>query len=161
VTSLPLDRAAYQYAISQPPSKVNHPLWSAVTAMEKDKQGCKTWRPLFSRQTTSTTLQLAVDHAFTGSYTRRFRPSDPPASMRCPCRHPLHNPHHLIRDCRLFYLQRVGHRLIDHGRTLPLKTLFSTTSQMAHRLLSFIADSRAAMCPPEIGHWVNIPPEPD
>jgi hypothetical protein len=46
-------------------------------------------------------------------------------------------------------------------RTLSLKTLFSTTTQMAHRLLSFIADSRAAMRPPEIGRWVNIPPEPD
>jgi hypothetical protein len=32
---------------------------------------------------------------------------------------------------------------------------------MAHCLLSFIADSRAAMRPPEIGRWVNIPPEPD
>jgi hypothetical protein len=30
---------------------------------------------------------------------------------------------------------------------------------MAHRLLSFIADSRAAMRPPEIGCWTNIPPE--
>jgi hypothetical protein len=32
---------------------------------------------------------------------------------------------------------------------------------MAHCLLSFIADSRAAMHPPEIGRWVNIPLEPD
>jgi hypothetical protein len=38
-TGLPLDGVAYQYAISQPPSEVNHPLWSAATAMEKDKQG--------------------------------------------------------------------------------------------------------------------------
>jgi hypothetical protein len=32
---------------------------------------------------------------------------------------------------------------------------------MAHRLLSFIAESRAAMRPPEIGRRANIPPEPD
>jgi hypothetical protein len=38
-TGLPLDGAAYQYVISQPPSEVNHPLWNAVTAMEKDKWG--------------------------------------------------------------------------------------------------------------------------
>jgi hypothetical protein len=38
-TGLPLDRAAYQYVISQPPSEVNHPLWSAMVAMEKDKWG--------------------------------------------------------------------------------------------------------------------------
>jgi hypothetical protein len=160
-TGLPLDGAAYQYAISQPPSEVNHPLWSAATAMEKDKQGRKTQHPLFSWRTTSTTLQLAVDHAFTGSYAKRFRPLDPPPSLRCPCGHPLCNPHHLIRDCQLFYLKRLGHRIIDHGRTLPLKTLFSTTPQMAHHLLSFIADSHAAMHPPETGHWANIPPEPD
>jgi hypothetical protein len=71
-TGTPLDGAAYQYAISQPPSKVNHPLWSATVAMEKDKRGRKTQHPLFSRRTTSTALQLAVDHAFTGSYTSKF-----------------------------------------------------------------------------------------
>jgi hypothetical protein len=160
-TGFPLDGAAYQYSISQPPSEKNHPLWSAATAMEKDERGRKTRRPLFSRRTTSTTLQLAVDHAFTGSYAKRFRPLDPPPTLRCPCGHPLRTPHHLIRDCRLFYLQRTGHKIITHGRTLSLKTLFSTTTQMAHRLLSFIADSCAAMRPPEIGRWVNIPPEPD
>jgi hypothetical protein len=160
-TGLPLDGAAYQYAISQPPSEVNHPLWTAATAMEKDEWGRKTRRPLFSRQTTSTTLQLAVDHAFTGSYAKKFRPLDPPHSLCCPCGHPLHNPHHMIRDCRLFYLQRVGHKITTNGRTLSLKTLFSTTTHMAHCLLSFISNSRAAMRPPEIGRWANIPPEPD
>jgi hypothetical protein len=40
--------------------------------MEKDKWGHKTWHPLFLWQTTSTTLQLVIDHAFTGSYARRF-----------------------------------------------------------------------------------------
>jgi hypothetical protein len=160
-TGLPLDGAAYQYAISQPPSEVNHPLWTAVTAMEKDERGQKTRRPLFSCRTTSTTLQLAVDHAFTGSYAKKFRPLDPPHSLCCPCGHPLRNPHHMIRDCHLFYLQRVGHKITTNGRTLSLKTLFSTTTHMAHRLLSFISDSRAAMRPPEIGHWANIPPEPD
>jgi hypothetical protein len=82
---LSLDGAAYQYAISQPPSEVNHPLWSTVTAMEKDERGCKTQRPLFLWRTTSTTLQLAVDHTFTRSYAKRFRPLDPPSSLRCPC----------------------------------------------------------------------------
>jgi hypothetical protein len=77
-TGYPLDGAAYQYTISQPPSEVNHPLWSTVVTMEKDEQGCKTKCPLFPQWTTSMTLQLAVDHAFTGSYTRRFRPLDPP-----------------------------------------------------------------------------------
>jgi hypothetical protein len=77
-TGLPLDGAAYQYAISQPPSEVNHPLWSMAVTMEKDERGRKTRRPLFLWQTTSTALQLAVDHAFTGSYARKLRPLDPP-----------------------------------------------------------------------------------
>jgi hypothetical protein len=95
-TGTPLDGAAYQYAISQTPSEVNHPLWSAMVAMEKDEQGRKTWRPLFMWWTTSTALQLAVDHAFIRSYAKCFRPADPPDSLRCPCGFHLHNPDHLI-----------------------------------------------------------------
>jgi hypothetical protein len=80
-TGTALDGAAYQYAISQPPSERNHPLWSAAVAMEKDERGRKTRHPLFPRRTTSTALQLAVDHAFTGSYAAKFRPLDPPSSV--------------------------------------------------------------------------------
>jgi hypothetical protein len=46
-TGTPSDGVAYQYVISQPPSKINHPLWSAAVAMEKDEQGGKTQHPLF------------------------------------------------------------------------------------------------------------------
>jgi hypothetical protein len=53
---IPLDRAAYQYTISQPPSEVNHPLWSAAVTLEKDEQGRKTRCPLFLRRTTSTVM---------------------------------------------------------------------------------------------------------
>jgi hypothetical protein len=63
-TGIPLDGVAYQYTISQPPSEVNHPLWSTAVTMEKDKRGHKTWCPLFLRRTTSMALQLAVDHTF-------------------------------------------------------------------------------------------------
>jgi hypothetical protein len=160
-TGLPLDGAAYQYAISQPPSKVNHPLWSAAVAMEKDKQGRKTRRPLFPRWTTSTVLQLAVDHAFTGSYASRFRPLDPPESLRCPCRAPHRNPNHLIRDCRLYYLTCISCKITTRGHTLPLKSLFSHLVEHSHRLLSFIHQTRAAMCPPEIGRPIPVEPEPD
>jgi hypothetical protein len=142
-TGFPLDGAAYQYAISQPPSEKNHPLWSATTAMEKDKWGRKTRHPLFSRRTTSTTFQLAVDHAFTGSYAKRFRPLDPPSSLRCPCRHPLHTPHHLIRDCHLFYLKRVGHKIIrmathslsKHSFLLTHKWLIAYSLSLLTRVL--------------------------
>jgi hypothetical protein len=157
----PLDGAAYRYAISQPPSEVNHPLWSAAVAMEKDEWGRKTQRPIFTRRTTSTTLQLAVDHAFTGSYASRFRPNDPPSSLRCPCGFHLRNPDHLIRHCRYFYLPRLSSQIISRGLILSLKTLFSHSVEHSHRLLSFIQQSRAAMRPPETEVRNRMPPEPD
>jgi hypothetical protein len=160
-TGLPLDRAAYQYTISQPPSEHNHPLWTAAVAMEKDEWGRKTRRPLFPRRTTSTALQLAVDHAFTGSYASRFRPLDPPSSLTCPCGYHLRNPHHLIRDCRLHYLTRVSTLITTRGHTLSLTQLFSHSAEHAHQLLSFIHRSCVAMRPPEIGRPIPVEPEPD
>jgi hypothetical protein len=158
---LPLDGAAYQYAISQPPSEVNHPLWSAVVAMEKDEQGRKTRRPLFPRRTTSMAFQLAINHTFTGSYVSRFRPLDLPSSLTCPCGHPLRNPHHLIRDCRLYYLTHISCKITTRGHTLLLKSLFSHSVEHAHRLLSFIHRSRIAMRPPENSQTIPVELEPD
>jgi hypothetical protein len=160
-TGIALDGAAYQYTISQPPSERNHPLWSAAVAMEKDEWGRKTRHPLFPRRTTSTALQLAVDHAFTGSYASKFRPLDPPSSLTCPCGAHLRNPHHLIRDCCLHYLTRVSTLITTHGHTLSLTQLFSHSVEHAHRLLSFIHCSRVAMRPPEIGRPIPVEPEPD
>jgi hypothetical protein len=160
-TGTPLDEAAYQYAISQPPSEVNHPLWSTMVATEKDERGRKTRHPLFTWQTTSTALQLAVDHAFTSSYAQCFRPSDPPESLWCPCGSPLCNPDHLIQHCRFHYLHRLSCLIITHGHILPLKSLFSHLVEQAHRLLSFIQHSCAAMCPPEMEVVRRMPPEPD
>jgi hypothetical protein len=147
--------------ISQPPSEVNHPLWSAAVAMEKDKRGHKTRCPLFTRWTTSMAFQLAVDHAFTGSYAWRFRPTDPPESLWCPCGFHLRNPNHLIRHCWFHYLHRLSCLIITCGRTLPLKSLFSHSVEHSHRLLSFIQQSHAAMCPPEMEVVRRMPPEPD
>jgi hypothetical protein len=157
----PLDGAAYQYAISQPPSEVNHPLWSAAVAMEKDERGRKTRRPIFSRRTTSTTFQLAVDHAFTGSYARRFRPNDAPSSLQCPCGFHLRNPDHLIRHCRHHCLTCLSNQIISRGLILSLKTLFSHSVEHLHHLLSFIQQSRAAMHPSEMEASNRMPPEPD
>jgi hypothetical protein len=160
-TGLPLDGAAYRYAISQPPSKINHPLWSAAVAMEKDKRGQKTRRPLFTRWTTSMALQLAIDHTFTGSYASKFRPLDPPKSLTCPCGHHTRDPNHLIRNCRLYYLTRISCKITTHGHTLPLSSLFSHSVEHSNQLLSFIQHSRVATCPPEIGQPIPVEPEPD
>ena len=70
-------RFCYQHAIMEPPSIHHHPLWKEATSLTKKVVGQRR-RPKYTRCTTSTALQLAVDHAFTGSYARRFRPLDPP-----------------------------------------------------------------------------------
>jgi hypothetical protein len=129
--------------------------------MEKDERGRKTQCPLFPRWTTSTALQLAVDHVFTGSYMSRFRPLDPPSSLTCPCGYHLRNPHHLIRDCRLHYLTRVSTLITMRGHTLLLTQLFSHSAEHAPRLLSFIHRSCVAMRPPEIGQPIPVELEPD
>jgi hypothetical protein len=129
--------------------------------MEKDERGRKTRRPLFTQRTTSMALQLAVNHAFTGSYARRFHPADPPESLWCPCGYPLHNPDHLIRHCRFFYLHCISCLITTCSRTLPLKSLFSHSVEHAHCLLSFIQQSHAAMRPPEMEVVDRMPLEPD
>jgi hypothetical protein len=58
--------------ITEPPSGSDHPLWVAATDLEKDEHGRKTHCLLYSHCFTSAAIQLAVDHAFTGSYTKRF-----------------------------------------------------------------------------------------
>ena len=75
-------RNAYVYAITQPPSTNHHRPWKEAPEVETDDRGRK--RLVHHRRTTWTALQLAVDHAFTGSYASTFRPSDPPPLIRLP-----------------------------------------------------------------------------
>jgi hypothetical protein len=129
VTGHPSDGHAHTFVITEPPSEHHHPLWSAATAVEKDERGKKTKRPLYTRRTTSTAFQLAVDHAFTGSYAQRFRPSDTPETLACPCGVPLRTPQHITRECPLFYQTRVNHAIHTHGRTISYPSLYSSPTQ--------------------------------
>ena len=90
---------------------------------QPDELGLKTKRPLYRRHTTSTALQLAVDHTFTGSYVARFRPADPPETLRCPCSSPSRDPTHIILDCPLFTEARLTSSIITPSRTHPPTTL--------------------------------------
>jgi hypothetical protein len=106
----------------------------------------------------STAFQLAVDHAFTGSYARRFRPADPPETLTCPCGCPLRTPQHITRECPLYYQIRVNHAIHTHGRTIAYSALYNSHP---HKLLSFLRDSRAASRPPDFGPPAEVAPEPD
>ena len=62
-------RFCYQHTITEPPSIHHHPLWKEATSLTKKVAGQRR-KPKYIRCTTSTALQLAVNHAFTGSYAR-------------------------------------------------------------------------------------------
>ena len=83
----------------------------------------------------STALQLAVDHTFTGSYTARFRPSDPPHTLSCICGARLRDPDHIIRRCPVFHQQRIDTVIHAAYRTLTLQQLFNSYPE---RLLAFL-----------------------
>ena len=111
-------------------------------------------RVSFTRRTTSTALQLAVDHAFTGSYARRFRPADPPETHLCVCGPVLRDPAHLLTRCPLFHQQRVDAIIITDHRTLSLRQLFQTHPE---RLLAFLQAPGIARPPPNTSQreWVE------
>ncbi|KAN0124624.1 hypothetical protein V8E53_015753 [Lactarius tabidus] len=62
----------------------------------KAEQREKKWSRLRLSCTTTTTLQVAVDHAFKGTYISRFCPSDPEEAARFPCGDLLHSTQQLI-----------------------------------------------------------------
>ena len=118
--------------------------------VENDILGRPVKRPLYRRRTTSTALQLAVDHAFTASYAIRFRPSDPPESLSCTCGNVLRTPYHIITSCPLHFRDRVNAGIHNHNGTLSLRALFSTRAGVT-KLLSFLQTSGAATRPHHSG----------
>ena len=72
--------AAYSYTITTHPSETPHPLWkeASKTKVEEDELGRKVTLPLYHHRTTLAAFQLAIDHAFTGTYAKHFCPLDPP-----------------------------------------------------------------------------------
>ena len=96
---------------------------------------------------TSTAFQLTVDHAFTGSYATRFRPSDPPETLTCPCGSRTCDPSHIILDCPLFHEARALTKIVTPSHSLTLRQLL-TESKFVPRLLQFLDITRAAARPP-------------
>ncbi|KAH9067012.1 hypothetical protein EDB83DRAFT_2596874 [Lactarius deliciosus] len=136
------------------------PLWRAATAREKDDRGRQTGRPLYTRKTTSTALQLAVDHAFTGTYVIRFRPGDPEEASACPCGALFKTDIHILYDCphQLIPVARHLSRIVYNGIRTPYGGLYR--SKNSHRLLTFLQLS-GAMSKPDPGPVTEMSPEPD
>ena len=108
---------AYSHAIISAPSINHHPLWRECTTRIPATPGSKKRVFKYRRCTTATALQLAVDHVFTGSYAKRFRPKDPPKSLTCKCGAKMRDPDHILRRCPIFHTQR---------STLPFTPLFAS-----------------------------------
>ena len=144
------------------PDGNNHPLWTHATDCARDNRGHKiTSQPLYTRRTTSAALQLACDHAFTGSYSKRFRQADPPESHSCPCGYGLRNPKHLILHCPRHTRHHINTGIAGRYNPLTLTQLFSTKRGVAY-LLDFLKSSKIATqpeCSPEPP--VQLHPEPD
>ncbi|KAH9168440.1 hypothetical protein EDB89DRAFT_1909283 [Lactarius sanguifluus] len=122
---------AHKHTITQPPNGGSHALWQAATQRAKDSKGNKTRKFRFNRRTTSTAIQVAVDHAFTGTYVDRFRPNDPPEARECPCGYQTRSSLHIIHSCTRFNAARCQARISyrratcsptpkpDHGKRSP------------------------------------------
>jgi hypothetical protein len=147
-----------EHIIKEPPSVGHHPLWAAATEVKKDQNGKKTRIPKYSRHTTSAALQLAVDHTFTRTYARRFRPADPPETTTCPCGAITRSPSHLIHECLHLLQHCINAGIHTHNRMLTLEKLHSSIKH-AHQLMAFISESRVAFRPPDFD--IPIPPDPD
>jgi hypothetical protein len=145
------DHLAYDIAILRPPDGSNHPLWNA--ACKKDQSG---FPPDYTRHTTTTALRLAVGHAFTGTYARRFRPDLPIESQRCPCGWFDRSDFHLIYECPRYASAR---RQTSQNLTwdnVPLDKFYGDVNY-ARLFLDFLQISRAAF-KPESGSEVPFEP---
>jgi hypothetical protein len=151
---------AYKHALTRPPDGNNHALWQAAMDKERDEGGRKTKKYHYSRCTTSTAFQVAVDHAFTGTYVTRFRPNDPPGAQVCPCGAPLRTPQHITHSCYRFRWERAASGINYYGRMVPFRKILGPTKKNAMRLLTFIQESRA-FTRPESGPQGRVPPEPE
>ncbi|KAH8976692.1 hypothetical protein EDB92DRAFT_1148637, partial [Lactarius akahatsu] len=104
------------------------------------------------RRTTSTAFQVATDHAFTGTYSARFRQSDPPESRTCPCGAPSRSSEHVIFHCPRFIQPRLSLGLLSAAfcpvhPPIQYSSLFTTRDATVKLLLKFLQQTRALSRP--------------
>ncbi|KAI9433731.1 hypothetical protein H4582DRAFT_969430 [Lactarius indigo] len=140
----------------------HHPLWLQVTAAEKEPSGRR--RAKHTRRSTSTLMQFATDHAFTGTYVQRFRNNNPPENASYPCSAPLRTAEHIIHSCPRYLQNRINTGILRFA-VLPTPPLYPFTLLLSEKrgvgkLLDFFDQTRA-LSKPESGPPIPVPPEPD
>ncbi|KAH9162694.1 hypothetical protein EDB89DRAFT_2024606 [Lactarius sanguifluus] len=146
--------------IHPPDPKHPHPLWQLAVAAEKLPNGRR--RAKHTRRTTSTIMQVATDHAFTGTYVQRFRTNDPPENISCPCGAEVRDSIHVVLECPRYVQARIDSGILPtrpHHQPLPFSSLLGTRKGIK-MLLDFFDKTRALSCP-ETGPPLPVPPEPD
>ncbi|KAH8977668.1 hypothetical protein EDB92DRAFT_1808382 [Lactarius akahatsu] len=107
-------------------------------------------------------MQVATDHAFTGTYVQRFRKNDPPGNVSCPCGHALRDSDHIIRHCPRYTGDRISTAILSTAFApvhplYPFHDLLSTRVG-AERLLKFLDLVTRALSKPGSGPPLNVPP---
>ena len=138
---------AHTHTLTHPPDGNNHPLWQAATDQKKDEQGKKVKKYTFSCHTTSTALQVAVNHAFTGLYAVCFRLANPPESRKCPCRAPLRTPQHITHECYRYMWEWAVAGINHYSCLVPFQRILGPSKKNMLRLLMFIQETRACKHP--------------
>ncbi|KAH9028561.1 hypothetical protein EDB84DRAFT_1272164 [Lactarius hengduanensis] len=110
-------------------------------------------------------MQVATDHAFTGTYSWRFRPSDPPENTTCPCGAPLRSAEHVLLHCLRFVQPRLSYAILSAvwnpiQPLLPYPALFQSRKG-AEKLCKFLQFTRALSRPDPGPPLPAMPPEPD
>ncbi|KAH9008409.1 hypothetical protein EDB85DRAFT_1883488 [Lactarius pseudohatsudake] len=109
-------------------------------------------------------MQVATDHAFTGTYVQHFRKNYPPENVACPCGHPLRDADHVICHCPRFTQPRLSTAILSaaFAPTNPIYPfhLLLSEKEGIGRLLKFLSLTRA-LSKPESGPPPPVPPEPD
>ncbi|KAH9053721.1 hypothetical protein EDB87DRAFT_1689969 [Lactarius vividus] len=109
-------------------------------------------------------MQVAMDHAFTGTYVQRLRKNDPPENQSCPCGHRLRSSRHTIHHCPSYLTPRRNTAILPSAFA-PVNPLYPfhellSTHEGAERLLKFF-DLTRALSMPKSGPPIPVPPEPD
>ncbi|KAH8991201.1 hypothetical protein EDB92DRAFT_1798332 [Lactarius akahatsu] len=130
--------------------------------MVRDANGNKTRTPKYTRRTTSTALQIAVDHAFTGTYVQRFRTNDPPENTSCPCGETVRSTEHILLHCPRFVRPQISHTILSTA-FCPINPLYPNTDFFSTRtgekkLCRFLQET-GALSWPDSGPPPYVPPE--
>jgi hypothetical protein len=123
------------------PDGRHHPLWKAATEKGKNKQSAP-----FSRHTTTTAFRLAIGHAFTSDYSKRFKPDLPPEASACPCGFEDRSFHHLVYNCARYQRFRVDYDIVGNW-DLEDRDPEELFHDSAFVFLQYLSKSRAAFLP--------------